>query len=35
MPIPKTEVNETNIDKSENNASLMDSSSIIKENKPN
>ena len=35
IPIPKTEVNETNIDKSESNASLIDSSSIIKENKPN
>ena len=35
IPIPKTEINETNIDKSESNTSLIDSSSIIKENKPN
>ncbi len=35
IPIPKKEVNETNIDKSESNASLIDSSLIIKENKPN
>ena len=35
MPIPKNVINETNTDKSENNASLIDSSSIIKENKPN
>ena len=35
MPIPKNVISETNTDKSENNASLIDSSSIIKENKPN
>jgi hypothetical protein len=35
MPIPKNVISETNTDKSENNASLIDSRSIIKENKPN
>ena len=35
IPIPKNVISETNTDKSENNASLIDSSSIIKENKPN
>ena len=35
MPIPKNVISETNTDKNENNASLIDSSSIIKENKPN
>ena len=35
MTIPKNVISEKNTDKSENNASLIDSSSIIKENKPN
>ena len=35
MPIPKNVISEKNTDKSENNASLIDSSTIIKENKPN
>ena len=35
MPIPKNVISETNTDKNKNNASLIDSSSIIKENKPN
>tara|TARA_B110000263_G_scaffold132602_1_gene115225 strand:- start:787 stop:1542 length:756 start_codon:yes stop_codon:yes gene_type:complete len=35
MPIPKNVISEKNTDKSENNVSLIDSSSIIKENKPN